>query len=214
MFMGIDNRQLLPPFFPLYSNEDGVFGHCFELCAATAYTGHIPLSLIHDPDGDRSYSPDRWTTIRVSDAVLACVALCCVENGAADLIPRQRRLARRLMALASMPARDFVAELRNGLWQRTAVILARHARLLAAYGAKPEFWASELQIEDWRLRSAVQREDYIVPLELARTCNPVEALCVLQRLVFQFGELLLWWPDIVSRAKSLRACGGRTVLPS
>jgi len=208
MFMAIDNRDLVPPFFPLYRNEDSIFQACLNQCIPDGYVGNIPFCMVHDPGDGRLYSADRWAAIRVADAVLTCLALCKVEGGSPDPADRQRMLAQRLIFLASRSAADFAAELRNGLWLRAAAILQLHERLLSVFCGKPDFWAAELDHERRRLRDALLRDDYFVPTDLTPRCrHPSDAMSMLQRLLLRFGEFLWWWPEIVNAAKTARSRG-------
>jgi hypothetical protein len=202
MFLGIDNRELTLPFLPLYRNEDGVFGFSVQQCLPDCYLAHLPWALAHDPPEIRTYTPECWSTVRVSDAVMTCMALRSAESGTVSADCRQRLVALALSAMASGSHRDFVAELRNGLWQRAARILQQHAELIERHGERPEFWARALSTEMARLRRAVDSPDYPIPVEL-KHYGPGNALHVLQRLIGDFGELLWWWPEIVERAKAL-----------
>ena len=40
---GVDNRTLLPPFFPVGRNEDGAFAVILHACAEDALIGHLPV---------------------------------------------------------------------------------------------------------------------------------------------------------------------------
>jgi hypothetical protein len=52
-------------------------------------------------------------------------------------------------------------------------------------------------------------EEYFVPLDLLQGRNLNEARKLSQRLVGSFGQLVLWWPEIVATAKDLRGKGIR-----
>ena len=45
--LGLDNRTLLPPFFPVRRNEDGVFGAALRTCFTGALFAHVPIQLLH-----------------------------------------------------------------------------------------------------------------------------------------------------------------------
>ncbi|MGH7829737.1 MAG: phosphopantetheine-binding protein, partial [Candidatus Binatia bacterium] len=47
VFMGFDNRDLLPPFLPVKRGEDIVFGLTLRRCFENGYFGHLPWALVH-----------------------------------------------------------------------------------------------------------------------------------------------------------------------
>ena len=52
--LGLDHRQLLPPFMPVQRNQDGVFGTLVTTCCAGTYFGFLPWLIVHDPPGATS----------------------------------------------------------------------------------------------------------------------------------------------------------------
>ena len=76
-FLGIDNRHLLPPFFPVQRNSDGIFGHMLRKCVDGSHVAFLPWILLHAPEPPRSFTPDDlWTdarTVRMADIVIAAV---------------------------------------------------------------------------------------------------------------------------------------------
>jgi hypothetical protein len=55
----------------------------------------------------------------------------------------------------------------------------------------------------------MQRDDYLVPRDLRRGRSLEAARELTQRLVLNFGQLLLAWPEMVEAARALRARGHR-----
>jgi hypothetical protein len=92
MFFGMDNRTLLPPYFPLGRNEDGTFGYLVGRCLEGSYSGYLPWSLVHDPPTWRSYFGNPAETVRISDLAIACISTWTWPNrgaGAAERLFRQ-----------------------------------------------------------------------------------------------------------------------------
>jgi hypothetical protein len=57
-FLGFDNRLLLPPFFPVQRNADGVFGLVLQKCVNGSHVGFLPSVLLHRPVAPRAFAPD------------------------------------------------------------------------------------------------------------------------------------------------------------
>ena len=52
--LSLDNRQLLPPFYPLQRNSDGLFAAVLRKCFRDGYLGYLPWAIWHDPPQSRS----------------------------------------------------------------------------------------------------------------------------------------------------------------
>ena len=50
-FFGFDNRLLLPPFFPVQRNADGIFGLVLQKCVDGSRVAFLPSVLLHAPAG-------------------------------------------------------------------------------------------------------------------------------------------------------------------
>jgi hypothetical protein len=63
--LGLDNRELLPPFIPVQRNSDGLFARTLRLCDPTAYLAHPSWGCLHDPEKPRKQSiDDYWSDMR------------------------------------------------------------------------------------------------------------------------------------------------------
>jgi hypothetical protein len=70
--LGIDNRSTLPPFFPFFRDEDGVFGATVRKAVPDACWGLVPHSIWHDgyPGPARE---DDSTKLTCAEALLAAL---------------------------------------------------------------------------------------------------------------------------------------------
>jgi hypothetical protein len=55
---GCDNRRLMPPFFPVLRNQDGLFGVASRIYQPDLYFGHLPEMILHDPEDKRIQGPE------------------------------------------------------------------------------------------------------------------------------------------------------------
>lgn len=203
MFVGIDNRVLLPPFFPVGRNEDGVFGYMIGRLLEGCYFGYLPWSLVHDPPQGRRYSGGVAATVRISDLVIACVSTWVRANRGTDTEHRLRSLGRHLIEVASMPPNDFEESIRMLLWRQASQRIAYEEALLHQYGEQPAFWAADLRREIEANQLAVVKPDYVVPVDLSERRTAEKPLREAQDLIRRYGELVRWWPSIVERATEL-----------
>jgi hypothetical protein len=206
MFMGMDNRSLLPPFFPVYRGQDSVFGCVLGRCYGDAYFGYLPWSLTHEPPSGRSYADIAGgRAVRVSELVSACIAgwagpahpavppAACVES-----------LGRYLSEVGSLSLADFHEFIRIAIWRQTSEWIAQIELLLKRFGSNPSFWAEDLKSRGESLQSGVENYEFPLPTDLQRGFSKEEALQETRELIGQYGRLLEWWPAIVHDARKLR----------
>lgn len=207
-FLGYDNRILLPPFLPVYRNEDGLFGAMVEACVPGGFCGYLPFVLAHAPGATRSYSRLRWLTIRVADIFLALIGHC-VSNTFGTTEARLRCLGQFLLSISSTPDREFMAFIRIRLTEMAVASLNRHVNLVSEWDNPPEFASVEMQRQIRCLHELVTmlaRELVVVDL-IEAGYSLADQPFVLKALVRSFGEVLSWWPDILEKMQSLRVRG-------
>ena len=205
--LGLDHRTLLPPFFPVRRNPDGVFGVLLRACFEDALFGHVPVQVVHEPPECRSYRGSVWSAPRL--AVNAIIVQCvkAVDFGpVTDGTRRMRMLGQHLVDVASAGPAEFLAFVRERVLINAQHQVSSLQGLLKTYDRKPAYWAADCDryIADL-LRVSVE-PDAGIPADLldgtGRTRD--EALALAKQLVQQFGDLLIAWPDIVAAARQLR----------
>jgi hypothetical protein len=97
--------------------------------------------------------------------------------------------------------------LRLQAWRTVSVFIDLMEGRLLTCGGSPEFWANDVRGYIKILRDSAARKDYCIPLDLMQQHNASEAQELSQHLVFRFGQLLYWWPNMVEVAKGLKADG-------
>lgn len=214
--IGLDNRDLLPPFFPVRRNQDGLFGLTARLASDDMLTGLLPHALLHAPPEPRRFPPDEiWAgaaAFHIADVVMdALVSLLPVHAP-----PDQERLSamgRRLREIASLPAGDFREHVEAGRCYRLGRRAAALEQLLHEHDDRPAYWARDVHRQLGALRQAALRDDADVPVDLAEGRDPAAARGLTRRLVLRYGQLLEAWPALVDGARRLRARGVRVAEP-
>lgn len=210
-FVGLDNRLLLPPFFPVQRNSDGIFGIMLRKCMHGSHVAFLPWILLHAPEPPRMFVPDEmWAdaaTVRMADIVIACVLAHEMRTGHVTTATRWTDLGKHLRWLGSLSYPDFEAWVRTTQHVRNfAFITALHGQL-QTYGASPGFWADDVKRMIEVMSKASTDADYLVPQDLRQGRDADTARRLGQELVGKFGELLEAWPTLVDAAKRLRANG-------
>jgi hypothetical protein len=211
--LGLDNRRLLPPFFPVLRGQDAVFGALLRACCQ-GYVGLLPGGVQHQP-------PPRWFTaeeLKQGAARLNTGQLLQLLTGA--LAPAPGRVADALLALgaalanlAALRPDDFQEQIRLHVWNARARGAAQMEEQLRHYRETPPWWAQDVRQAVVQLRQALLNRAADLPADLCALFGSDGALAALQGLVGKFAALLRAWPDMIEAVRRLRMRGIRLAGP-
>ena len=199
--LSLDNRQLLPPFYPLQRNSDGLFAAVLRKCFRDGYLGYLPWAIWHDPPQSRSQPIEQFfegaSRTRLPEIVKLLIRAAPDVSGGDDGIAL-RKLGAHLKEVASGSLADFEEVVRTEFWRAFSVGLGA-----AEEPGLPDFYAAYRRKYLAILRRSLAKPEYVVPLDLLDLGSEEEIRHLVQRLVRQFGELLEVWPDIIKAVKEL-----------
>ncbi|HXX93982.1 MAG TPA: hypothetical protein VEN81_10130, partial [Planctomycetota bacterium] len=210
---GLDNRELLPPFFPALQGGQKAFWTVLERCFDRQFIVHLPWMAWPEPwgsempQGTATGSPPREFFVeRVLTVCMEAFILGPFKRSPGD---RMRALGRQLVDLASLASPDFDDVMRRLLWRKDSDSLLELDRRLAESRDGAEGLTRELEQLMEGIRARMMRPDYLVPADLGGSARSSAEACALsQGLVRAYGCLLEDWPDLWSAARELRAAGG------
>jgi hypothetical protein len=209
--LGLDNRQLLPPFFPVLRNQDGIFGALLRGCFS-AFVGFLPQALSHAPPAPRAFSADglwqRAARLQTSQAIQLLLGACAPPLRPTNPARALRALGASLEELAALPAADFEELLRLNVWSSFARSAAQMEGLVRKYGGAPAWWAEDVRQVVTVFRESLMSRALCLPGDIG-AADLDSAVQALQKLVRQFGQLLQAWPALVEAARRLRGRGAR-----
>ncbi|MDQ6884285.1 MAG: hypothetical protein M3077_08645 [Candidatus Dormibacteraeota bacterium] len=215
--IALDARELLPPFFPVQRNTDGIFGVTLRTTIEGGCIAHLPWTLEHAPADARIIPGDALTRFaghsRLQDVVLASIhsVPAIAAGGGHDASARMTALGEHLRALGSLENQDFLTFLRPWVWRIKGSFIAALEEDLAAHDNQPVYWAADVRRFLESLREAMATDAYFIPEDLPSARNDEERMNLTRRLVRRFADLLVWWPAIFERARALQANGSRLV---
>lgn len=210
-FFGMDNREMLPPHFPLGRASDMLFGWTTWHSLPHSLVGHAPWSLRHAPADQRKFNEGE--ILRTASAFdLGKVLFACMEAHQWSAIndnPAERlnQLGIFLMDLGRLSPDAFDDFMRVAALQYNSRFATMIEERLDTSKATPDYWAKELKQFHTLLRKSELRDDYWVPLDLASAVSMSAAKELTPKYIFQFGELLCWWPAMRDAAQSLKSKG-------
>lgn len=211
--MGLDGRELLPPFMPVLHAEDFIFGATLWQCRAHAVVGHVPFALIHDPGKKPITAPgdlnmeNRATIWEFAHLLRGLVLEHPAPSGERSTAVRMRVLGRHLREFGAAPPDDFAAEMRLRVLQHESEKIGYLEHRLRTAEEAPDFWRADVEAYLEHTRAALTFDDFDIPFDLKKTEDAHEVGKLMRRLVFEFGRLLEAWPDLFEAAKNLRARG-------
>jgi hypothetical protein len=211
--LGLDNRQLLPPFLPVQRNSDGVFAALVSACLGDALFGFLPAALWHQrPTPRPAGAGDVWdgaARVRTGQLITVLIRAAAPQAGGADGVTNLRTLGCTLAHWGSLPPGEFDQLVRSHL----ATQLGHQVGLLAArlrqFGGRPEFWADDVRRVLALLQEDLTGKRCPAPCDLVEAFGMDTAGELSRRLVLRLGQMLQCWPDMVEAARDLRAHGVR-----
>jgi hypothetical protein len=220
MAMGLDHRELLPPFFPVLHAEDYVFGATVWQCCPETVAGHLPIAVLHEPPPGKpvilleDLNEERRALVFEFAHVMRRIVLDDFEPAEnANASERMQALGRQLVERASMPAPDFVEYLRaQTLMYESSKLAYLGEQLRNAPDAAP-CWQRDVETYIAHCRLAVTFDDFDIPFDMKGLGSSAEIRVLMQQLIHRYGLLLQAWPAIVEAAKTLRARGTRLARP-
>jgi hypothetical protein len=209
--LGLDNRDLLPPFMPVQRNQDGIFGSLLRACWDSGSFGFLPRALLHRSEV-RCSSTDLRTSVSqftTGQAIQALVRAFVPGPNRADPADALRAVGRSLADWGSAPQADFEELVRLVLWGQMSRLASQWENQLREHSEHPTFWAKDVKLLLVTLREALPSPSYQLPCDLSAVYGAEDTRPRFQQLVCRFGELLQAWPQMVDAARELRARGIR-----
>ncbi|HEY0606563.1 MAG TPA: hypothetical protein VGD58_26800 [Herpetosiphonaceae bacterium] len=205
MCMGLDNRELLPPFTPLGRAEEVGFGALLSRCFDRRYALHLPWTLLHAPTDARGFSAQAMFSLGLGNLIPSLVNQ--FDPGfAQSAVDRLDKLGRHIEEMGRLPQHSFAEYMRLHIMENMSALIASLEERLHAREAPPAFW-----VQHARSVIAQAREHAVAPVEQLYTLPGGHE--GMQRLLLRYGQSLQWWPAIVEAARSLRAQEQRLAQP-
>jgi hypothetical protein len=208
MAIGIDARELIPPFPPVMHAEDFVWGAAVWQCCAAGFAGHLPVAVRHDPGLGRGIlAPPIAGHRPVAMWEFAHILRGIVNQwspapGMDQTAARMDSMGRYLCDIAGGDAANFREYLRWFILQHESDKIGYMERCIEEEEEAPDFWRRDIEDYIEQTRLALTQPDIEIPFDMRDKYPDPRAL--IQRLVFEYGRLLRAWPALFVAAKNLR----------
>lgn len=211
MAMGLDHRELLPPFFPVLHAEDFTWGATLWQTVGDSFLGHSPLAVRHEPRPGKSIlqpgelgSQQRAVIFEFSHLIRRII-LRHHRHETAEPATQMRQLGRHLATLAAQPPVDFAEYLAAQVLEQESEKLDQLEDNLREDTDTPDWWRHDLEAYLAHVRSALTHDDFDIPFDLKTGRTPDENRALIRELFARYGHLLEAWPDLVAAAREIDA---------
>lgn len=199
-----NHAQLLPPYFPLGRNTDGLWGLTYKVTDSNVWLAHLPYAIEHCPERNRPYFVHRtnaYGRVRITDVI----ALCTAATSMPCPVTRReglRCLGVQLIAIGRLPLRCFESHLREialkDLSMRIKILEAKLDEIQTSDKRRIDF-----QTMIKRMKSALIDDRSLVPLDLPQGLSLTSSLEITKRYVELYGELLISWEELAVAASTI-----------
>lgn len=211
MAMGLDHRELLPPFFPVLHAEDFTYGATLWQTIGDAFLAHAPLAVRHEPRPGKTMlqpsdlGPENRAVVFEFSHLIRRVILRFGRHESADPAERMRRLGQHLAALAAQPFADFTEFVRGQVLEMESDKIDRLEQELREDTDTPDWWRHDLEAYLAHVRSALTHDDFDIPFDMKPDRPDAENRTLMRELFSRYGRLLEAWPDLVAATREVNA---------
>ncbi len=206
MCAGFDNRMILPPFFPMGRNQDGVFITALKACLPNSLIGYVPWVVRHIPNPVREYEDgevQKWR-FRISELINLLLEDYIrnnpVVNRSSDY-ERYEEVGEYLENFSRKTPEDFL----NSLRKICIPNLDSYIKYLRNISITNKY-LSQRQLVDilgciQNIESAKDQKTFCIPEELVTNLSPEESIEISKEFVLKYGLLLKNWKNIRNTAR-------------
>jgi len=205
----LDNRVMLPPFFPVGRNQDGIFGSATITCIPNSFIGYVPWVVRHDSIPKREYKDGEvsiWR-FRISEMInllLENFSRANILNNSLKDSERYEIVGKYLENFSKQEPDVFIESLRKLCVPRLDEYTNYLRRLIIL---KRDAVPQQLKdisdcIENIELTK--RKDDFCIPEELLKIEDINESIKLAKSLIFKYGALLRFWPEIHYAAKDIK----------
>lgn len=205
---GYDNRQMLPPYFPILRGEDRLFGYLLSFIFPAAITLDYPWAVPHLPipqrewqDGDRDFTPGASFPLSYSEKILENKMSCQAE----DPVERIVALATFFSDLAATPGDTLLANHRDDVLRSLSGQMRKLDSLLSAADSAPAEWQRYLKQGIEQLGNGFEQaslDDYPVKGQ-PQSMEGDELIAFWKKSWGGFAAALKAWPEIRKAAAEI-----------
>jgi hypothetical protein len=200
----------LAPFFPLFRQEDSIFGDVMSFVDRESLMMHLPYTLDHLPETGRQYSAiyfegksEFWPVHALEEAFRSVPLSSLIVDRKRAL----KTLGLHVESVGESSVRDYQMKMRAAHWNRIAQSISYYEYLLDTHKEMPPHWRKFVFELRQKTRQNLNYPAFLAPPWLVMSLGQESAERKVKNWVSQYGRLLQAWPDIWEAALGLKQKG-------
>ncbi len=208
---GLDNTSLLPPFFPVFRNEDHLFTELLRLLNPDDIIAHLPWVFVHGPSEPRSNGAEvsiDQPSLTMDEVLKVALSNFQFGHGISTSEERLKIASLHIQYFLKMPLEKRSSLLQQQLWANHSKRIMEYGSLLKKKPALPVFMRKEIERIIKNLQNQKLSKPYVLaPDFLVEDKGEEQALQITNYLLFKYSSLLDAWPSIYKFAKVRKKSG-------
>ena len=211
-FYGFDNKNLLPPFFPCFRNEDKIFGDLLPRLNRSSCICSLPVAQLHSPPSRVISSPELvemrqkneefFDPISIVSAIANSSLPPPFENSREEAL---LRMSRAFINAGKVHIREFKEMVKSYALYERVMRLGMYQEMLDTTKNGQREWTKDIQRQIAFLTNDIPKNYPIAFPPFIHSHSVAEAEKLSQNVILKYGELLAWWPRIVSATREILA---------
>lgn len=207
--IGIDNREIFPPFMPNYKSEENILNAIINNCFGRYLKGFLPYMIQHDFSEyntkiSRTKIPKRMP-FDMNSIIISIIGSFKMGFPKDDQVTSLNVLGNNLNILGNLSLSDFKDYLRNICSNELSKTVQYLELLLKKNKKAPKLWQDDIKTFILEIEKLVCQKDFPYPINLQHKKD--KGIGLLRDQVSQLGNLLIHWEAIYETAVKLKNSG-------
>lgn len=208
MFSGLNNEAMLPPFFPIARNQDGIFAATLMACLPHSLIGQVPWVVKHEHFPPRTYKESDISnySFKLNTLIISLLNHYTKNSQTktdASTKHGYKEVGKFLENFSKISDSDFIKFMQNYLSDNIERITLELGKYLVADNNYSKEWQKDIKKYLTNAQKYKKTEQFCIPQELHNgNRNLKENTVLTKHLINMYGKLLYYWPDIIKSIKN------------
>ena len=212
MYSAFNNEEILPPFFPIARNQDGIFAAAMMACMPNSMIGQVPWVAKHQPFPARNYKKGEISNYRFKLNTLIVSLLNSYSKSEYTNKKntenlnigdnRYKEVGEYLEKFANKNNDDFINFIQKYISTNIDKATLSLGKFLVSNNNYSEEWQRDIRKYLLNAQEYKKSSQFGIPHELINENRSFsENIELTKSLISMYGKLLKHWPEIVNSMK-------------